>query len=117
MRKKALWLSLPNAALFPEPGGKLLPPRRKRVSAMSNRRKQEYRIYTDRRVIFLESHPRCQRCGTWSECIHHWAGRRSNLLKEETWRASCLPCNKFAKDCPAQARKENWIAPVGVYLT
>jgi len=64
----------------------------------------------------------CERCATKSllvraTCVHHWAGRRWNLLVYDTFRSSCWKCNQFAKEHPKEARAENWIAPVGVYAT
>ena len=92
---------------------------RKRIAPMSKKRTAESRQYRASSWVFLAEHPLCQRpgCGKSSECVHHWAGRRSNYLKVETWRASCIACNDFAKQNPKAARAENWIAPVGVYLT
>ena len=77
----------------------------------------EDKIYAKLRKEFLLEHPNCQRHGCYAkaQCVHHWAGRRSNYLVVATWRASCNPCNLFAKDHPKEARAENWIAPVGVY--
>ena len=84
---------------------------------MSPRRRSDSRLYRTIAREFLELNPVCERCGAASQCVHHWAGRRSNYLRKETWRASCIACNDFAKTNPAQARAEKWIAPVGVYLT
>lgn len=94
-------------------------PFRKGVRKVSKKRSAETRIYNRLRISFLRENPICQRryCGAKSVCVHHWAGRRSNYLKVETWRASCIGCNDFAKNHPKEAREENWIAPIGVYLT
>jgi hypothetical protein len=92
---------------------------RKPLKRVSTKRSSENRTYAKLRIPFLREHPICQRqgCGAKSVCVHHWAGRRSNFLKIETWRASCIPCNDFAKNNPKEAREENWIATNGVYLT
>jgi hypothetical protein len=94
-------------------------PKKKRHHGMSVKRKTESKEYRKLRLDFLKSNPICQRpgCGKAAECVHHWAGRRSNYLKVETWRASCIACNDFAKQCPKEARAELWIAGIGVYLT
>ena len=84
---------------------------------VSKKRARELYQYRKRRKSFLELHTRCQRCGDPATVVHHWAGRRSNLLKVETWRPSCWNCNDWAKQFPKCARLENWIAPIGVYLT
>lgn len=89
----------------------------KRRLGMSIKRQAEGKVYKQERAQFLLIRPHCERCSMPSVCVHHWAGRRSNFLRQETWRASCVPCNDFAKQHPAEARAEDWIAPVGVYLT
>jgi hypothetical protein len=111
MNKPAPWL-----AAFPEQ--RCIPPvKHQRRSWISSRRLDEQKIYSVRHPLFLRENPDCQRCGRPAQCIHHWAGRRSNFLREETWRASCYGCNDFAKQHPQQARDEKWIAPVGIYKT
>ena len=92
---------------------------RKPVPQMSKRRQSDSREYARLRKAFLARAIFCERhnCVNPATCVHHWAGRRSNYLKVETWKASCHPCNQFAKEHPRLARAENWIAPVGVYLT
>ena len=84
---------------------------------MSAKRREESKEYKTLRLEFLKQKPLCERCGKLAQCVHHWAGRRSNYLKVETWKASCLACNDYAKQCPKEARAENWIAGVGQYLT
>ena len=134
MSGKALWLQLPKYrrlrdsadALKSKSSGKSasfirskssVKPRQKRIPSMSKKRRKELETYLVLRLTFLAEHPNCQRCGKPSECVHHWAGRRDNFLKVETWRGSCVPCNDFAKENPAEAIAENWRAPVGVYRT
>jgi hypothetical protein len=112
MSKKALWLSLPGyrRAVFTK--GRIA-----RLPKESKRRKRERPIYNRLAKQFVIDHPKCMRCGKRASCVHHWAGRRSNYLKVETWRSSCHDCNMFAKNHPADARSEGWIAPIGEYLT
>jgi hypothetical protein len=92
-------------------------PKKKRHHGMSAKRREESKEYKTLRLEFLKQKPLCERCGKLAQCVHHWAGRRSNYLKVETWKASCLACNDYAKQCPKEARAENWIAGVGQYLT
>ena len=89
----------------------------KRIASMSKKRQRDYRQYAKLRREFLALRPYCQRqgCGKRATEIHHWAGRGKNYLNQNTWRASCHDCNMFAKDCPAFARDEGWIAPAGQY--
>lgn len=87
------------------------------VSPMSAKRRAESKQYSVMRLKFIRAHPFCERpgCGKKSECVHHWAGRRDNYLKVETWKGSCNACNDYAKNHPKEARAEGWIAPVNVY--
>jgi hypothetical protein len=93
------------------------PEKKRRHHGMSAKRRKESDEYRKLRIEFLRLNPTCMRCGKPAQCIHHWAGRRSNYLRVETFRASCIACNDFAKNDPKAAREEGWIAPVGVYLT
>jgi hypothetical protein len=63
----------------------------------------------------LRKTPKCERCGAKATCVHHWAGRRWNLLVYEHLRSSCRKCNLFAKEQPALAIAEGWRAPIGIY--
>lgn len=63
----------------------------------------------------LEECPWCERCFDKATCVHHWAGRRWNLLKYEYLRSSCWKCNQFAREHPQEAILEGWRAPIGVY--
>ena len=108
--KPALWQTA-----FPEQV-KLKPEKKRRFLGMSLKRREESKQYRKLRLVFLASRPRCERCGKPSQCVHHWAGRRSNYLKVETWKASCLACNDYAKQDPKEARAEKWIAELGIYL-
>jgi hypothetical protein len=89
---------------------------RKPVRRVSVKRAAENRQYTKLRKQYLLDYPFCMRCGKKSTEIHHWAGRRSNFLKTETWRSSCSDCNQFAKWEATAAIAEGWRAPIGVYL-
>lgn len=120
-RKLAIWreaFPLQAAALRP---GKAPRERkeRKRLATTSKKRRQDSVEYAKKRIAFLGAHIYCQRpgCNKMATQVHHWAGRRSNYLKVETWRASCHDCNMFAKEHAAAAIAEGWRAPIGVYLT
>jgi hypothetical protein len=118
LKKIANWMTVPGAQPIRTMAAKekRTPTRSKRIRPESDKRKSERKIYNELRIPFLQANPFCQRCNAPSQCVHHWAGRRSNYLKQETWRASCISCNDFAKNSPAEARAENWIAPIGIYL-
>ena len=110
--KAALWTTT-----YPDQV-RVVPEKKKRHHGMSIKRRKESAEYSKLRVAFLTAHPLCERpgCGRPAECVHHWAGRRSNYLRQETWRASCIVCNDWAKNDPKGARLVKWIAPVGEYL-
>lgn len=89
---------------------------------ISKKRSRENPIYLRESRARLLEFPWCERClakgaKVPATCTHHWAGREWNFLKKEFWKSSCHPCNMFAKNEPAAAREEGWIAPVGTYAT
>jgi len=63
----------------------------------------------------LRVQPTCERCGKRATCVHHWAGRRWNLLEVRFFKSSCRKCNQFAREHPRQAIAEGWRAPIGIY--
>jgi hypothetical protein len=112
-QKKALWTQA-----FPKQATPPKVKKRKNYS-QSKKRRHESKIYAQMRLEFLEQNKVCQRigCGRPATCVHHWAGRGKNYLVREFFRASCFSCNQFAKDCPAFARDEDWLAPKNIYCT
>ena len=108
---KALW-----TLAFPDQISIRVKKPRKNYS-VSAKRREENKIYKVLRLEQLTEKPFCERCGAPAECVHHWAGRGRNFLVKALFRSSCLLCNTFAKEHPAAARAEKWIAPQGEYAT
>ena len=95
--------------------------KRKRIPAMSAKRKGEAREYSRKRKAFLEEHPDCnvwfpawvQGMGYWampvcerkSTDVHHKAGRLGgNYLDETTWLPVCRACHNWIHTNPNAAR-------------
>lgn len=115
--KPALWTQTAGAQLIRSIQSQRKPKRKfQRISPVSKKRFEENKIYRIRNPIFLAANPFCMRCNKPASCVHHWAGRRGNFLKEETWRSSCDPCNMFAREHPEAAIAEGWRAEKGIYL-
>lgn len=80
----------------------------------ANRAAQE-REYSERRKIYLEAHPLCERClvdGIEEPAaqLHHKRGRDGErLLDESEFAALCVFCHDFTEAKPAEAMKEGWI--------
>lgn len=91
------------------------PLKRTPLRRMSKKRRRESVIYSEKRKIFLQSHPWCEvAVGVATECVggnrstdvHHVAGRLGgNYLDESTWKASCRSCHDWIHNHPGQARQ------------
>lgn len=99
------------------------PKKRKRIPAMSAKRKKEAAIYSKKRKAFLEARPYCM--AFWlivrhtklmpmmgfygtapaSEEIHHVAKRGKNYLDESTWLAVCRWSHNWIEANKSTARK------------
>lgn len=99
----------------PEPKGKAP---RKRIRKVSAKRAKDMRVYSVRRVEFLEKHMLCEmpwgvrRDGnaglhfseTRSCDVHHRFKRGKFYLDESTWMAVCRPCHDWIHAHPSEAR-------------
>lgn len=68
--------------------------KRKPINRVSAKRKEEEKVYIDKRKAFLIKYPICQcrGCHRQSEDVHHMAGRVGKLyLDENYWLATCRP--------------------------
>jgi rare lipoprotein A len=88
----------------------------KRIPQMSQKRKSEYRIYQALSKSFLSEHPKCQRCGKQSDCVHHASGRGRNYLKVSTWIAVCNGCHKWIHSNPKAAQDAGLLAKMGKWM-
>lgn len=86
------------------------PKKRKRIPAMSAKRKKEAALYSKKRKAFLEKYPRCQVCGLFSlvhfpsEDVHHTKKRGKYYLDDSTWLAVCRGCHNRIHSNPKEAR-------------
>ena len=88
---------------------------RKRLARVSKKRAKELPQLAKLVKRKLKESPWCERCWGPATCVHHFAGRRWNLLKYEYLRSSCWPCNQFAREHPKAAIAEGWRAPIPLY--
>lgn len=82
--------------------------KRSRINPVSKRRASEGRVYSERRLVFLEENPLCvihsPHCTGDATTIEHTKGRVGKLfLDEKFWKAACCPCNIYLKDNAAWA--------------
>lgn len=90
--------------------------KRTRVKSISDKRRKQNKIYSERRVIFLNDNPKCQ-CGR-PECIdevtkqvrnaedvHHKKGRGKYFLDESTWLPVARVCHTWIETHPVEAKE------------
>lgn len=88
--------------------------RQKPLSPRSLKRTKEERIYSGKRIIFLNKYPVCQAhitgiCTHHSTDVHHKAGRTGELyLDNEFWMAVCRPCHMWIETHPKEAREKGF---------
>lgn len=106
--------------------------RRTRLAPMSQKRKRESRIYSEKRKAFLAKNPIC---GVWldlwadeewalmreiwngmppayppaTECHHKARRTGKNYLDDTTWLAVSAPAHRWIETHADQARLRNWI--------
>jgi hypothetical protein len=84
--------------------------KRKRLPLCSPKRSQEERLYSGKRILFLEKHSMCQaslsgKCTLKSTDVHHMCGRSGSLYLDETqWLAVCRTCHDWIEKNPADAK-------------
>lgn len=69
----------------------------KRVSAKHAKELQDYGIL---RRQYLQAHQECEVriegiCDGMSTTVHHCAKRGVNLLRDDTFKAACMPCHEY----------------------
>ena len=81
------------------------------MNPVSDRRREEAKVYAAKRKAFLAARPKCQVC--WkakSKDVHHRAGRHSgNYLNESTWLAVCRHDHDWIHAHPKEARANGWL--------
>lgn len=93
-------------AVKPNIKAKPIPPR-------SQNRSKEERLYSAKRIIFLQEHPMCEAhlpgiCKEYSSEVHHkYSGkdREEFFIDEKTWMAICRNCHNWIHNNSRDARK------------
>lgn len=80
-----------------------------RVPKVSAKRKEENKVYSERRKVFLAAHPVCQaglaECTKTATDIHHKAGRvGKRFLDEAGWLPTCRNCHRKIEADPVGAK-------------
>lgn len=76
----------------------------KPIAPRSQKRSKEERLYSGKRVIFLQEHPMCEAhlpgiCTEYSQEVHHKKGRIGDDLLDEThWLALCHMCHDYIEN-------------------
>lgn len=90
--------------------------KRTRVKRVSDKRKEQNKIYSERREIFLKAHQNCE-CGRpecideitkqvrKSEDVHHKKGRGKYFLDESTWLAVARVCHQWIETHPLESKE------------
>lgn len=89
---------------------------RRRISPMSDRRREKLREYKKVRDEFLRLKPKCE----WPGCTratrdcHHYRGRIGNLLTDKTWfKAVCGHHHDYIHEHPNEARAAGMLCERG----
>jgi len=91
----------------PTAKSKPIPPR-------SQKRSKEERLYSAKRVLFLQEHSMCQAhlpgiCTKYSTDVHHKMGRIGELLLMIIyWLAVCRACHEWIENHPAEAQEKGF---------
>ena len=86
----------------PTAKAKPIPPR-------SQKRSKEERLYSAKRVLYLQEHPMCEMhlpgiCTKYATEIHHTGGRvGADLLDKTKWKGGCHACHVWVTDHPKEA--------------
>lgn len=85
------------------------PTSKKPLAPRSKKRAKQEKEYSDKRKIFMSTHPMCQAnisglCTQQSTDVHHMAGRVGNLLLDDSlWLAVCRSCHTWIELNPVEA--------------
>jgi len=76
----------------------------KPIAPRSQKRSKEERLYSAKRIIFLQEHPMCEAhlpgiCTEHAQEVHHKKGRIGDDLLDEThWLALCHMCHDYIEN-------------------
>lgn len=90
----------------PEPSPKK---KRARINQISEKRKEQFKIYSVRRKLFLEANPICPITGEKTVDIHHMRGRTGTLyLDENYWLAVSRDGHEKIENNPEWAKENGY---------
>ena len=86
------------------------------LPSRSLKRSKEEKLYSGKRIIFLNEHPMCEAhlsgCYQYSSQVHHkYSGkdRSSHFLDKDTWMAVCHVCHQWIHLNSKEARKLGYL--------
>jgi hypothetical protein len=88
--------------------------RQKPIPPRSQKRTKEEKLYSGKRIIFLQENPMCQAhlpgiCTKFSTDVHHKEGRIGDLLLDDTkWLAACRFCHEWIENNPEEAQEKGF---------
>lgn len=86
----------------------------KPIAPRSQKRSKEEKLYSAKRIIFLQEHPMCEAhlpgiCTEYSTDVHHKEGRIGDLLLDDTkWLALCRSCHDWCENHPTEAQEKGF---------
>lgn len=88
------------------------PTAKKPILPRSQKRSKEEKLYSAKRILFLQKHPMCEAhlsgiCMEYATDVHHMAGRIDDLLLDESkWKALCRNCHDWVETHPEEAKEK-----------
>jgi ribosomal protein S27AE len=89
------------------------PTTKKPIPPRSQKRSKEEKLYSAKRVLYLQDHPMCEAhlpgiCTDYATDIHHMCGRIGDLLLDTNyWKALCRKCHDYVE------RERTWALEKG----
>lgn len=84
--------------------------KRSRLKPISDKRRNELKLYNILRKAYLIEHPICEACNcSKAMWIHHKKGRGIYLCVVEFFMAVCGQCHRWIEDNREDAREKKWL--------
>jgi ribosomal protein S27AE len=88
------------------------PTTKKPIPPRSQKRSKEEKLYSAKRVLYLQDHPMCEAhisgiCTEYATDIHHMSGKIGDLLTDERYfKALCRSCHQYVETHPEIAKEK-----------
>jgi ribosomal protein S27AE len=88
------------------------PTTKKPIPPRSQKRSKEEKLYSAKRVLYLQDHPMCEAhlpgiCTDYATDIHHMSGKIGDLLTDEKYfKALCRSCHQYVETHPEIAKEK-----------